>query len=219
MTPEPSGSVTPGEPTTEGWGAAIAGVVETVVATQGPEGRWNQAALGVEPAEGTGDRIESGSNDPASAKSYGRTLTRRNLERTGSAYVQHTTDPLDFVEAALGVYQTVEPTLVSAVAWTRADVERVESRTSAGTEIVEWKLTPTEGAVLETPVPTFNRGYAATIEATVYASRLDVSDYETERLLDRLSHCETIVEATGAERTLAAFERIDEIVGWRDRRA
>lgn len=226
MSHEPSGAVAPvGDPVT-GWPARIEGVIETVIATKGPDGRWNQAALGLSPGEAS-SRIEVGETTPAAARTYGRTRTRRNLAAGREAYVQFTRDPVDFVEAALGVFETGAPILASADAWTEVRAERGDGSVERGTEILAWSLAPVASAVREPAdapaggrsgsVPTTNRGRAAAIEATVPASRLDVEGYDEDDLLQRLSWLEEVVEAAGDEWSRAAFRRIDEHVGWRDR--
>ena len=59
-------------------------------------------------------------------------------------------------------------------------------------------------------MPTFNRGYAAVVEATVAVSRLDVPGYDREALLARLRWLETVVERAGGRREREAYERIRE---------
>lgn len=217
MTQQPSGGVDPGGDRIDGWPASIAGVTETIVATKGPNGRWNQAALGIAPSGAKGDAVEQGSNDAVSAHTYGRTRTRQNLAAGREAIVQFTRDPLDFVEAALGRFETDAPILSSADAWTRISATEGPSTDDHDTEVVEWSLEPIESGVRERHVPTMNRGRAAVIEATVPASRLGVEGYDDRERLQRLSSLADVVEAAGDERSRAAFERIDEHVGWRDR--
>lgn len=205
---EPSDGVEPDGERVDGWPVDLAGVTETVVATLGPNERWNHAALGVhEPSDGS-----------ATARTWGRTRTRRNLEERGDAYVQFTRDPVDFVEAALGVYETEEPILERSDAWTRVDATSVDRTDDAGTEVVEWRLDPVHAAVRERVVPTTNRGRAAVVEATVAASRLDVEAYDESELLDRLSWLADVVDRCGSTRDAAAFERIGDLTGWQDQR-
>lgn len=182
------------------WPVEVRGVTESVVATLGPNGRWNLAALG----------LFAGA--PVTARTWGRTRTRRNFHERGEGYVQFTRDPLDFVEAALGIYERDDPLLESADAWARVAVERVEGGESEGTRWEEWALRPVESAVERRAVPTTNRGYYAVVEATVAASRLDVDAYDAEELLDRLEYFETVARECGGERERAAFERVRELV-------
>lgn len=217
MIHEPSAGVEPDGERIDGWPARVTGVTETVVATKGPNGRWNQAALGIAPAATDGDVVEQGSGAAVSAQTYGRTRTRRNLAAGREAFVQFTQDPLDFVEAALGVFETDAPILASADAWTRVSAKKGKSTDDHDTEVVVWSLRPVESGVRERLVPTTNRGRAAVFEATVPASRLGVEGYDDKLLLQRLSWLADVVETAGDERSAAAFERIDEQVGWRDR--
>lgn len=226
MSDEPSSGIEPVGDPVEGWPARIEGVIETVIATKGPNGRWNQAALGLSPGEDR-SRIEAGDATPATARTYGRTRTRRNLSAGRQAYVQLTRDPVDFVDAALSVFETDAPILESADAWTEVRAERRDRSVERGTEILAWSLAPIEAAVRERAgdtaddptgsVPTSNRGRAAAVEATVPASRLDVEGYDEDDLLQRLAWLETVVETAGDGRSRTAFCRIDEHVGWRDR--
>lgn len=217
MSSNTSAGVEPDGERVEGWPARLAGVTETVIATEGPNGRWNQAALGISPPEDGPDAIDRGSDSAATARTFGRTRTRRNLAAGRPASVQFTRDPLDFVEAALGVYETEAPILESADAWTRVDVEEQGRTDDHGTEVVEWSLEPIESGARERVVPTTDRGRAAVIEATVHASRLDVDAFDEGELLDRLAWLADVVDAAGDERSRTAFDRVDEHVGWRDR--
>ncbi|MFC6976144.1 DUF447 domain-containing protein [Halomicroarcula sp. GCM10025709] len=188
---------------TDGWPVALAGVTETVVTTEGPNDLWNLAALGVHAPDGDG---------PATATTWGRTRTWRNFRERGTGYVQFTRDPVDFAEAALSIREQAEPIVDSTDAWVRVTVERLDGGNEGDTRWVDWALHPVESAVERRVVPTTNRGHAAVVEATVAASRLDVSSYDREQLLDRLAYFESVVETAGSERERAAFERIGELV-------
>ncbi|WP_135365467.1 DUF447 domain-containing protein [Halosimplex halophilum] len=183
-----------------GWPVELSGVVESVVATLGPNDRWNVAALGLH------------AGDPVTARTYGRTRTRRNFRERDGGVVQFTRDPVAFVDAALAVHEVDEPVLDSADAWVEVEAERVGSDREGDTEIVTWELRPTDSGVERRVVPTTNRGFYAVVEATVAASRLDVPGYDRGTLLDRLAYFETVVETAGGERERAAFDRIDELV-------
>lgn len=206
---ERSDGVAPDGDPVEGWPTELVGVTETIVATRGPNDRWNQATLGVESAG-------SAAVDPtpvATARTWGHTRTRRNVEAGREAYVQFTADPLDVAAAALSVFETDEPILVRSGAWVRVAVERIDSHVEHGTEVVEWSLEPREAAVRRRAVPTTNRGRAAVVEATVAASRLGVDAYDDETLRERLSWLETIVERCGGPRATAAMALVAERLG------
>lgn len=185
------------------WPVERAGVVETVVTTLGPNGRWNVAALGVEDLAGDG---------PASARTWGRTRTWRNFRERGGGYVQFTRDPVDFVEAALSVREEEAPILDSADAWVEIEAETSASGTDGGTEWTDWHLRAIESSVERRVVPVTSRGRAAVVEATVAASRLDVDAYDTDDLRDRLAYFEGVVERCGAPRDREAFERARSLV-------
>lgn len=215
MTVEPSAGVEAAEPETDGWPVGLAGVTETIVATRGPDGDWNQAALGIEPDDAAS--IETGDTSAALAHTFGRTRTRRNFTAGRAAYVQFTIDPVDVVEAALGVFETDEPILEATGAWTRVEPVEQSRRTERGTSIVDWSLTPRGTKVRERSVPTLSRARGAVVEATIAASRLDVEGYDDGVLRERLHRLETIVERTADARTRGAFDRIDDLAGWRRR--
>jgi hypothetical protein len=182
------------------WPVDIAGVTESVVTTLGPNGRWNVAALG----------LFAGS--PVTARTWGRTRTRRNFEARGGGYVQFVDDPVDFVDAACSIREEDEPILPSADAWANVDAEPIDRGTEDGTEWVEWELVPTESAIERETVPTTNRGYYAVVEATVAASRLNAPGYDTATLLERIEYFRGVVERCGGPRERAAFERLSEHV-------
>jgi hypothetical protein len=182
---------------------SLTGVTETVVTTAGPDGRWNVAALGVHAPEG---------DQPATARTWGQTRTRRNFTEREGGYVQFVTDPLVFVEAALATREEADPVLPAANAWAEVTVTRLDSGTSNGTEWVDWALMPVAATVERERVPTINRGHNAVLEATVAASRLHVDAYETERLRERLRHYEAVVERCGSAETKEAFERLKTVV-------
>lgn len=184
----------------EDWPVDLRGVTESVVTTRGPDGAYNVAALG----------LHAGA--PVTATTWGRTRTRQNFEREGEGYVQFTRDPVDFVEAALTVREESEPILQSADAWTHVAVEEIDAGTEDGTEWVEWDLDPVESAIEREAVATTNRGYAAVIEATIAASRLDVPAYDDDRLAARLSYFAAVVDRCGGEREQVAWERLRDAV-------
>lgn len=191
------------------WPAPLRGVTESVVTTLGPNDRWNVAALGLHRED---EEASTGGTVPrVTARTWGRTRTRRNFERHGEGYVQFVDDPVDFVEAALDVREADEPVLESAAAWARVTVERVDAGTSEGTEWVTWWLRPVESVRRRETVPTINRGFNALVEATVVASRLDVDAYETERLRRRLDALTDVVERCGGRDEQVALDRLDEL--------
>jgi hypothetical protein len=184
------------------WPFALRGVTETVVTTRGPRGRWNAAALGLK------------AGPPVSARTWGRTRTRRNFERREEGYINFINDPGVFVEAALGISEHDQPILDAAGAWVRVGVDRQNEGTEAGTEWVEWVLEPREADVTATEVPHFHRGRAAVVEATVAASRLDVSAYDREILVDRLDYLADVVETCGGDAEKRAMRQVVALSGW-----
>lgn len=190
------------------WPVELRGVTESVVTTLGPNDRWNVAALGLYAPDAVPPTVD----DPVTARTWGRTRTRRNFEERGEGFVQFTVDPLLFVEAALSVTERSEPVLDDAAAVVEVEVDRYDAGEDGGTEWIDWTLTPVETTVWETTVPTTNRGYNAVIDATVAASRLDVPAYDTDELLDRLRYFESVVDAAGGPREREAFDRLADLV-------
>ncbi|WP_436343707.1 DUF447 domain-containing protein [Natronorubrum sp. FCH18a] len=188
------------------WPVSLSGVTESVVATLGPNGLWNLAALGLFAAE-RGDH-------PVTARTWGNTRTRRNFHRQGEGYVQFVDDPLVFADAALSIVEREKPVLESANAWVRVSVERIDSGTDDGTDWEEWALRPLESVIETETVPTIDRGFGAVVEATVAASRLDVPGYDEERLRERLAYCDSVVDRAGSQREREALERVREHSAW-----
>ena len=193
----------------DGWPVPLRGVTESVVATLGPNDRWNVAALGI---HAPGDP-----NGAVTARTYGRTRTWRNFAERGGGVVQFTVDPRTFVDAALTVREEDDPVLPSADAWVEVRAEAVSAETEGDTTIRTWELEPVESAVVSERVPTVNRGFGAVVDATVAASRLDVPGVDTDELLDRLRYFADVAERCGGPAEREAFARIDEATGWRER--
>ncbi|GGM75113.1 hypothetical protein J2752_002817 [Halarchaeum rubridurum] len=182
------------------WPVPLRGVTESIITTEGPNGRWNAAALGLH------------AGDVVTAETWGHTRTRRNFERTGVGYVHFTRDARLFVEAALGVHETDESALPSADARVRVDVERREAGKRDGTPWASWALHPTAVAVGEERVPLTNRGFAAVVEATVAASRLGVEAYDDDVLRRRLDHATAVARRCGGPAEHDAIDRVHEHV-------
>lgn len=197
------------------WPVDLRGVTEAVVATLGPNGRWNAAALGLHAPDADGER-----DGRVTARTWGETRTRRNFRREAGGVVQFVSDPRAFVDAALDVREADEPVLDAADAWVRVEVERIDAGASGGTEWAEWAVSPVPGtaAVRRSAPRTIDRGFCAVVEATVAASRLDVPAYDADVLLDRLAYFADVVERCGGRREREAFARVDALAGWRDRR-
>ncbi|MFW5903275.1 MAG: DUF447 domain-containing protein [Halolamina sp.] len=184
------------------WPVPLDGIAETVTLTPDPDGGWNVAALGIHAGE------------PATARTWGETNTRRNLERSGRAVVTFADDPVLFVEAAL-TERHVESTAIDGVA-ARVDVvaEAIDRGTSGGTTWVDWALVPGDSEVVRRSVPVTNRGFNAIVEMTVAVSRLGVPAYDDETLRARLGYFEGVVETCGGEREADALERIHDLAEW-----
>jgi hypothetical protein len=198
-----------------GWPVALDGVVESVVTTLGPNDRWNVAALGLHAPEGG---VEAGDRTTVEAVTWGNTRTRRNFHRQGEGVVQFVADPRDFVDATMTIREEPTPVLDSADAWVRVTVEQTDAGEEGDTQWERWRLTPVESGVERERPFTINRGFAAVVDATVAASRLDVPDYDTDVLLDRLAYFERVVERCGGAAEREAFARLSAECGWRDRR-
>lgn len=198
------------------WPVRLRGVTESVVTTLGPNNRYNVAALGIHaPTEGAaGDDVDIGDVDGghARARTWGRTRTWRNFTERGEGYVQFVRDPVLFVDATMGIREVDDPVLADAAAWVRVSVEQTGAGSEGGTQWVDWRLVPVESNVRRRVVPAFDRGYAAVVEATVAASRLDVDAYDTETLRDRIEYFQSVGRRCGGPAVEAAFDRFDELV-------
>ncbi|WP_396611969.1 DUF447 domain-containing protein [Haloferax sp. S1W] len=189
------------------WPVELRGVTESVVATLGPNGLWNFAALGL--------HAPDEDEDVVTATTWGNTRTRRNFHRQDGGVVQFVSDPRDFVDAAMTIREEEAPVLDSADAWAEVEAGMVESGDDDGTHWERWELRPIDAAVEQTRPFTINRAFGAVIDATVAASRLDVPAFDTDELLSRLAYFEETVAACGGQAEREAFERIDEHTGWR----
>ena len=205
------GDAPPGEPPSDDdWPVDLRGVTESVVATLGPNDRWNMAALGLHAPDNPGEPVE--------ATTWGNTRTKRNFHRQGGGVVQFTPDSREFVDAAVTIREEAHPVLPNADAWVEVDAEAVDRGTEGDTEWERWELRPTaSGTVADERPHTINRGFGAVIDATVAASRLDVPAYDTETLLDRLAYFADTVEKCGGPREQAAFETLSAATEWRSR--
>jgi len=197
-----------GDPGEGHWPAGVRGVTETVVATLGPNDRWNHAALGVHADGPESTRTDAGDVASVTAYTYGNTRTRRNFRARGGGVVQFTTDALDFTNAALGVHETDDAVLESTSAWVRVDATRTDSDEEAGTTIETWRLDPIDSTVRERVVPVVNRGHAAVVDATVAASRLGVTGFDDDALRERLDRAVDVVAKCGGAREREAIGRI-----------
>ncbi len=184
------------------WPVSLSGVTESIVTTLGPNGLWNAAALGVFAGE------------PATARTWGNTRTRRNFHRQGEGYVQFTRDPVVFADAALSITETEEPILDAANAWVRVRVEQVDSGTEGDTEWEKWTLVPIEAGIETETVPTIDRGVGAVVEATVAASRLGVAGYDDDVLSERLDYYASVVDRAGGPREREALDRVRKYASW-----
>ena len=193
----------------DGWPVDLRGVTESIVATLGPNDRWNMAALGLHAPDEPGE--------PVTATTWGNTRTKRNFHRQGGGVIQFTSDPREFVDAAVTIREEPEPVLPNTDAWVEIEAESVEGGTDGGTEWEQWELRPiAEGTVERSQPLTINRGFYAVVDATVAASRLDVPSFDTEQLVDRLRYFEETVEKCGGPRERAAFETLSSETGWRE---
>ena len=188
------------------WPAAIAGITESVITTRGPNGRWNAAALGLHRDGAT-----------VTAQTYGRTRTWRNLRADGRGVVNLVTDPMQFVQAALSVFEPRGAVLRDAAAVVEVTATATDEWTERTTQMTRWELQPVWVSIRSWRLPTYRRGQIAVIDATVAASRLDVPDVDVAELRAELERCATIVERTGSSGDRAAFAEIDALTGWRDR--
>jgi len=195
-----------------GWPVSFDGIIESVVTTEGPNGLWNVAALGLHRKDTVREGETAVERDETApevrARTWGRTRTWRNFREREMGYVQFTTDPVLFVKAALEVYEVEKAVLPEAYAWVAVKPVELESGTKGDTPWVDWRLDPVEAETEERAVPTFNRGYGAVVEATVAASRLNVPSYETEQLWERIEYFESVTKRCGGERERDAFERL-----------
>ncbi len=197
-----------GDVTTDAWPRAFDGIIESVIATEEPDGQWNLAALGLHAPE------DHQPSDPLSARTWGNTRTRGNLDRGSAAHVQLVDDPVDFVSAALDRWEREEPVLPSAAASTTITAQRRESGTERGVSWVDWELRPQRSRIYRQVVPALSRGSVAVVEMTIAASRLGVPGYDADVLFDRLDEYARIALRCGGSRERRAVRRVADVSDW-----
>lgn len=203
MSPSLPTAIDPDGQPVETWPIELAGVVESIIATEQPDGTWHHAAMGIEAAD---------QPTVATGRTWGETCTARSLRRTDHAVIQFLTDPLVFVEAALGTYRTTAPISTASSAWVQATVTEQATGRTNGTGWTDWQFAPHRGDIREQHVTTVRRGHGAVIDATVAASRLAVPSYDTDRLWERIDYARTVVDRCGNDREQQAVRRLLELI-------
>lgn len=177
------------------------GINEVIAITFKESGEPNTAPVGV--------IVGNAESDSAVVRLY-PSHTRQNVEREGVIYVNVILDPLVFVIATfedLGVesFESLDPPVLrGALSWCRF---RAELRGG----FAHLKLE--DGGVLRKVVRAHNRGFAALIEALVYASRYRIA--RSGALEEEIVKCKNIVLRCGGEAEKRAFEVLEEKLGVR----
>ncbi|AKH98164.1 DUF447 domain-containing protein [Halanaeroarchaeum sulfurireducens] len=185
-----------------GWPTDFDGIAETVTLSPDPDGRWNVAALGVH------------AGVPATARTWGETVTWRNFARSGRGVVTFPEDPVLFVEAALTERKADTPDIEGVAARVEVSVSERDRGTEGGTMWVDWSMDPGKATVVSRSIPVTNRGFNAVVEMAVAASRLGVPTYDDRTLRTRLAHFAGVVETCGGDREHRALDRLRQHVDW-----
>ncbi|ERG95251.1 DUF447 domain-containing protein [Haloquadratum walsbyi] len=188
---------------------------KNVDSTQDSSKSYDSGTTAVKTSTEAKSGAESTNRSIITATTWGNTRTRRNFHREGGGVIQFVSDPRAFVAAATTIYEVDEPVLDTAHAWAEVTAERLEQGERGGTQWEQWAIQPVETGVIDRTVPTINRGFAAVIDATVAASRLNVASYDTDTLLDRLRYFAETVDRCGGPREQAAFAQLDSVTEWR----
>lgn len=138
------------------------------------------------------------------ARLWEGSTTLENVRSTEKVVVNITRDPVVYVEGALGdPSRFVESgnqkgsaaRLSEPDAWFFCDTNRVQSESSRE-EVTRWRLEERHGRVINRPVPTYSRGFASVVEATVHATRLEFKP----GLRELYEHHLGVAEKCGGER-------------------
>jgi len=183
-------------------------ITETIATTEDEDGAPNAAPMGVRDED-----------DGLYAYLWEGSTTLGNVRATNRVVVNVTRDPVAYVEAALGDGEGGEvefvgtakeassegpPRLRDADAWFVCDATRVEGGREG---VTRWRLEDNEGTVKSRVVPTFSRGFASVVEATVHATRLGIEP----DLRDLYEHHVETARKCGGERER---EAADLLVGY-----
>jgi hypothetical protein len=166
------------------WPLKIEGIVETIVTTQEESGLWNVAVVGLH------------GGDIITARTWGNTRTRKNFKERNEGYIQFIRDSVLFTEAALGIIEHKDPIIKGAYAWVKIKPISIETGHSRGTEWEDWEIKVEEYSILDKEIPIINRGYNSIVEATIIASRMDLS-IEKEKDAQKIEELLEIAEKCG----------------------
>ncbi|AWB27453.1 DUF447 domain-containing protein [Halococcoides cellulosivorans] len=180
------------------WPLDLRGVTETVVTTPAGDGTHRVAAMGIH------------AGDPVWARTYGGSQTHANLRACGECVVHFTRDPALVVEAALGEQWVADPHL-GAPARVEIEAREIDRGEAGETPWTEWALDPVDATVERRTVPRIERAVGAVVEAAVAASRLGVPDTDRDRLLERITDAESVVDSCGDQRARAAMRRLHQL--------
>jgi hypothetical protein len=174
------------------------GITETIVTTVSKDGKPNAAPMGI---VRQGDRMI--------IRMFPGSNTFANVSETGHLVVNIVADPLIFVVSAFEDLDSrcfvpqddVPPLIKDAYAWVycKAEVD--------GTV----KLIPLKSGILCRKVPSFSRGFAAVIDATVTGTRLRFLGDEGRK---RIHEDAVLVEKCGTPRDIEAMSRLKQILGF-----
>jgi uncharacterized protein len=174
------------------------GITETIVTTLAADGRPNAAPMGIVRQD-----------EKLLIRMFPGSCTFRNVSETGHLVANIVTDPLVFVVSAFEDLDSsyfirqsdMPPVIRDASAWVyfKAEVD--------GTV----RLTPLRSEILRRKVPSFNRGFAAVIDAAVTGTRLRFLGEEGKK---RIREDAILVEKCGTPRDIEAMNRLKQILGF-----
>lgn len=186
------------------WSFLDARITETIATTEGPEGDFNAAPMGVirnldEPKKAY-TRLWEGSQ------------TFENVRNTKEVTVNFTRNPIIYVKGALYEIEQeyIDPNCRLSEGerdgWVRCTVEFVKEEKDG--KVKRWELIPREGEVEEKTLYTISRGFNSVIEATVHATRVEFKP----DLAERIEHHLEIARKCGGEREYEAAEMIENYI-------
>ncbi|MEM0332212.1 MAG: DUF447 family protein [Archaeoglobaceae archaeon] len=154
--------------------------------------------------------VDDDESDRARVKLY-TSHTRENIEREGILYTNVILDPIVFSISAFEdldskFFDSLNPPIIkNALSWCKFSAKL----TGAFAE-----LTLLDGQICGKIVRAYNRGFAALIEALIYATRYKiVEDKAKEFIENEIYRCKNIVMRCGSRREKMAFKILEEKLG------
>lgn len=176
--------------------------INEVIGITFKDGQVNTAPLGI--------IVDDDESDRAKVRLYA-SHTRENIEREGVLYTNVILDPIVFSISAFedldcSFFDSLDPPIIkNAVSWCKF---------SAKLSGAFAELTLLDGEICGKFVRAYNRGFAALIEALIYATRYKIVEDDAKEFMEKeIYRCKNIVMRCGSWREKMAFKILEEKLG------